>query len=54
MLRKGQDLKDDIDSAATRLERVEVGLNVKLYTFMSPELFKEDLVSIEGCLCPDS
>ena len=39
---------------ATRLEGVEVGLDVKLYTFVSSELFKEDLVSIEGCLCPDS
>lgn len=37
----------------TRLEGVEVGLNVKFYTFVGSELFKEDLVSIEGRLCPD-
>ena len=37
----------------TRFEGVEVRLNVKLYTFVGSELFKEDFVSIEGCLRPD-
>jgi hypothetical protein len=37
----------------THLEGVEVGPRVKLDAFVGSELFEKDLVSVEGCLCPD-
>lgn len=37
----------------THLERVEIGPRVELYALVSSELFKENLVGVERCLCPD-
>ena len=46
-------MKEDGDGTAAHLEGVEVGFRVKLDPFVGFELFKEDLVSVEGCLSPD-